>query len=429
MSLNWNLHTLPCSDYGDPFVPFEISVQPDPVCPTSAEFPYFNTLPIELQLRVFQLCTRATLFQLMRVSSYTRREAFKLFWSYPDAWYCIDGQWLMAGGVTCQASHDPDIQAYIEQVEVGFGVAEYITEDAHGRWYEHGSTSRIRDSLTRSEIEDQIDDFWRNMKRLLPRVVRAVVSERWCFSRNLAKRPPDELKMMLQRCPVGIAAAVSPASFCSKKVPGRALWEWSNLSDGGRNEWRKLASPWTRQSILLPPKDFRGPMGAFELARFKGHRSSGRFFALRFLLLEAREIQRFDRDRGPLYCGPFSCFNAECNAYFAKRGQWTLHAMRTGHDTHLGSKGSIQLHEKIPSLFRQDFERHIVRIELMREWGSEYHRKLAQDWGEEGTDKRYEAEHALIWQLENDPLYRETDPVRSSHSWFLYQEYVEGWPI
>jgi hypothetical protein len=83
-SLNWDLEA---THYSEPRVPFAIYVRPsdtDSQEPSGA-FTGFQILPAELQIHILSLCDAHTLFQLMHVSSATRAEAKKLFWSLPDA--------------------------------------------------------------------------------------------------------------------------------------------------------------------------------------------------------------------------------------------------------------------------------------------------------------------------------------------------------
>lgn len=124
--LNWNLHV---TSIGEPQTPFSLYVLPELTSPSCAAFLPFCRLPTELQLRVLYFCDSPTLFQLMQVSSVTRTEAKRLFWLYPDAWYHVDGDWLLAGGFPGHAHHASDVQAHVERVEADFAYADSLCRD------------------------------------------------------------------------------------------------------------------------------------------------------------------------------------------------------------------------------------------------------------------------------------------------------------
>jgi hypothetical protein len=125
--LNWDL----CTEYtGEVCIPFHLSVQQQDTSTKAKNFPQFMQLPTELQLSVLRFCDSAVLFQLMRVSSYMRKEAQKLFWSYPDVWYRIQGNWILAGGFPGHTDHDLDFLARVTHVEVKFEGAPL----AHNAW-------------------------------------------------------------------------------------------------------------------------------------------------------------------------------------------------------------------------------------------------------------------------------------------------------
>jgi hypothetical protein len=67
----------------------------------------------------------------MRVSSGARREAEKLFWSCSDAWYYIDGLWLLAGGFSGHTYNALDFLARAKKIKVEFGGLGPLT---HNVW-------------------------------------------------------------------------------------------------------------------------------------------------------------------------------------------------------------------------------------------------------------------------------------------------------
>jgi hypothetical protein len=118
--LDFNLHY---TVHGEPCVPFKLYVKPELTGSSCSAFPQFCLLPVEIQLRVIYFCDSSTLFQLMQTSSIMRAEAKKLFWSYPNAWYCVDGTWLYDAGYTGDTEHDIDFLACVKQLDVSL---EYL---------------------------------------------------------------------------------------------------------------------------------------------------------------------------------------------------------------------------------------------------------------------------------------------------------------
>ncbi|PVH95208.1 hypothetical protein DM02DRAFT_601229, partial [Periconia macrospinosa] len=81
-------------------------------------FPKYTHLPVELQLRVVELCDKQTLFQLMHTSQHLRTLAKKLFFSDREAWYGINSEWLFGGGYPGDTNYDINFLASVERLYV-----------------------------------------------------------------------------------------------------------------------------------------------------------------------------------------------------------------------------------------------------------------------------------------------------------------------
>ena len=96
--IDTNIFGIQSTSLGELCIPFACHVRhPISTAPSNLSFPQFVRLPVELQLYVLRFCDKPTLFRLMQTSHSIRTEATKLFFSDPDAWYCVEGHWLESG--------------------------------------------------------------------------------------------------------------------------------------------------------------------------------------------------------------------------------------------------------------------------------------------------------------------------------------------
>lgn len=383
--LNWNLEA---SRYGEPRAPFASYVQPDATdCSApSGNFPGFAILPAELQLHIVSFCDARTLFQLMHVSSATRAEAKKLFWSLPDTWYHTNGSWLRGGGIRSHVFHTTEIQAYVQQVEVeSFNIRSFYDEQ-------------------------KIHTFWQMLQHQFPSATRVVISEQW--PRGPRNIPEPEFQHIMRLCPPQItvyASMVRKAPGFHKKIE-RSLWRRARVCNTAEGNWELVTPLWTRQSILLPPRKFSGPVGAFANAQYQSQRYRRRNYATRMLLIEAVESHHFDGR-----CSPFDCFELGCTAQFQYRGEWTLHAVKTGHDKYL-------LHPDKAMQTLRDEKRKIVD-QLLQD-SNKIWNEINEYWGEKESQKRQNAEQAFLHQLDNDPLYSYGKQGRENAIWESMECYL-----
>ncbi|KAI8930526.1 hypothetical protein NX059_012128 [Plenodomus lindquistii] len=398
--LDWNLHA---THDGETCTPFHLYVRPRAVHQLARDFPQFSRLPAELQIAIFRHCDSAVLFQLMRVSSKTRREAEKLFWSRHDAWVKIDGTWLLAGGFSGHTYDAIDFLARVRQVEVDFDGSGPLS---HNAWvdgvqqYAKRPPDHIRDQ--------QIHRFWQVLQWRFPCADNVILSGISGEDAGLA--PPTAFMTMVEQCPRPIRASVS----CLQRIPGyparatRTLWRQTPPGNSQLAAWKAVTLDWRRQTVLPPPKRFSGPVGAFSRIEYYHSLFFYRHFAKRLLLIQATEAYYSHPDRRPCICPV-----AGCGLLFELPGQWATHMIDAAHDGEISPPG-----EPFKSLFEDHFARQ-ARIE--QQYADEM-ADLQTKWGEEGSQQRTDAEQAFLTQLQHDPLWTHEKPPAESAIWLRYQQ-------
>lgn len=381
--LNWGMEA---THYGEPRMPFAIYVRLDATGSEelSSTFPGFQILPAELRIHILSFCDAQTLFQLMHVSSATRAEAKKLFWSLPDAWYHIYGGWLLRS--PSNEFYAAEAQTDIQQVEVDF---------FNGALHE----------------EHHIHDFWQTLLHRFPRATRVVISEP--RPRKSTEVLPPHFQRIVRMAPehISVYASINRTEpDCAMKLK-RSLWRrtGSDANASPEGNWEEVTPLWTRQSILLPPRKFCGPVGAFENALYQYQRYRVRENATRLLLIEAIERHHFDGR-----CIPFTCFQPECGDEFKQRGEWAFHAVESDHDVGMTHP------DKAMQTLRDEKRKTVEQLALdaSKAWD-----EIAEYWGKKGSEKRQTAEQAFLHQLENDPVYSQ-GKGRENEIWESMSQYL-----
>lgn len=261
--------------------------------------------------------------------------------------------------------------------------------------------------------EDLVRDFWRTVQHRFPRATRVTVRESWL--RKATDPPPDEFRILIQQCPASISASASILQQGVDYQLERSLWRLApGDTTGTIGGWERIDPSRTRQSILPPPKEFRGPVGAFERIHYHFYHHAFRKWAVRLLLIEARERHHFDGRHES-----FHCFDPNCEVRLQQPGEWTLHAINSGHD----SKGEGPIP---PEQYKASFDQLKKQLKCMEQ--QDVHgpmEKMRQAWGDEGSEERHNAERAFLHQLENDPLYAHGKPAKETSTWFLYERAMD----
>ncbi|KAF2828309.1 hypothetical protein CC86DRAFT_454155 [Ophiobolus disseminans] len=392
--LDWDIQV---TELGEPRISFAHSVKREQPSSQHGSVLPLDMLPTELQLHILWSCDRPTLWALMRVSSAMRTEAKKLFWSYPDTWYHVDGEWLLTGGYTGQTHCDTDSMALVEQLAIDLESCSTLLFDFERQYWAAGRSPR----MPASTLEDRIHDWWQTVQSRFPRATRIIVSE---DSYRLTETAlPHELDLMLRMHPpvidvsISIVRAIEDEGYLERRL-------WRRPDDGNI-----LVDSVGEQHVLLPPKIFRGPVGEWQHHYYQLFRHVGKARATSKILIEARERHQFDGR-----AEPFQCPKHICGRTFEAPGEWTAHAFQTSHNEDWN--GSVPLDE-----YKDSFERHRSEVKNILEEGVRKAMVRMQiAWGEEESEKRQNAEQTFVHQLEHDPLYAQELPARECSIWEDY---------
>ncbi|KAH8707667.1 hypothetical protein GQ44DRAFT_715624 [Phaeosphaeriaceae sp. PMI808] len=219
----------------------------------------------------------------------------------------------------------------------------------------------------------------------------------------------DIHKMLLRTCPTSVTVSASrlERTAAGRNILKRCLWQSVQPENTPSiNEWAIVDPDYTRQSILLPPKEFRGPVGAFQRIHYKSNRCFLQKASLDLLRIEETEKHYFAKEYRT-----FNCPTPACSAYFNQPGQWPAHAIEHRHYIDAEPPPEIAIR-----FAQQD---QMLNDMLQRECKDVFER-LASDWGAEGSDQRRIAEDAFLHQLQHDPLYARSKPRRESSIWTSY---------
>ena len=440
--LDFNLHI---NYEGEPRIPFALYVKPDPVGSNLAcsTFPQFCLLPVELQRHVLYFCDGPTLFQLMHISV-TRPEAKKLFWSDPHTWYYLDGGWLRYGGQTGETFYDLSFLVDVERVNICFN------------WLEARQWTQ-----TRPQHMDQMDmlrRFWRLVQDFCPRLTHVLISTHSRRSQPLDSLPTF-LGTFLRLCPAGINISLSllqghqfPGEPNYKPRCERSLWRPIGNDTSTANveyQWEKVFTDWAPRIVLLPPKNFHGPVGAYQRRLYRSDRRMMQIQATELLLVDAIERNHFHERHNP-----FVCFAPDCQVWFKAPGEYLLHAFQTGHITSASPPENVKAlfdkhNQNLDRLYGQD------DYELYDQDTKEYSRGTSsygpiqspcdedqamisemeaeelyyKDYFENQVmldEREHKAMRKFLYQLKHDPLYVTMFPAEESGLWDSFMQDLDS---
>lgn len=363
--------------------------------PRVIEIPQFSRLPAELQLRIFSLCDSPTLFQLMHTSSTIRCEAKKLFLSDPDAWYTVNATWIFQGCYPGETFHDMEFMPYVEQLEVvcytldNFLDENYLYDEIHRKDGE-------RSAGVGEEQVEIISYFWHRVHTHFPRVSRVLLS--FTFPEKLTTVPAKDWTKIKRMCIPGVEVYISSVTYEDRISSRREKRTWRGLKD---NEgWTEIPN-YDRPTIVMPPKIFRGPIGAYESWIYKATQLSAREETIKTMLVAAIEKHHFYGRYEP-----FTCPVPGCCAWFDQPEQFTTHLLvvdilRTnpGDHTHFLNQEMVP-----PEPFKALFATNEEELEELRREERKRSEFLRNLWDKEGTKRRDAALQAAIHQVEHDPL-------------------------
>jgi hypothetical protein len=402
--LNWDLHI---THEGEPCIPFHLHVQPESRDQPASSFPQFIQLPVELQHYIMCFCGRAVLYQLMHASPTTRKEAKKLFWSEPETWYSIHGEWLLAGGFAGHTNTAMDALSYMHQIEVDFGATGPLEFHAWRGGIHQYKKKPLHDIIW----QEHIHDFWQTLQRCFPSVTDVVLSQTYAAPPDTGV--PAELGILAEKSPAGIHTSIS----CLRREVqhytrlNRVLWRQVYSGNDQLASWEVFRHNWSRRSVLPPPKSFRGPVGAFCRIGYEAVLRSYQHWACRYIFIYAVEAYYLQEKQAP-----YTCLALGCDLQFELPGQWAAHAIDTRHDEEI----------KLPDQQTMAlFYNHVARVKGMEHQYPDAIARMQIEWGKQGSQQRSTAEHAFLSQLQHDPLYVQDKPPRESDLWIRFQRAME----
>jgi hypothetical protein len=364
-------------------------------------FPQFKKLPTEIQLRVLALCPAHTLFKLMHVSSMLRTEASKLFWANPDIAFLVDAIWLMEGGYPSFSNSDLSFLQQVQKVEI----------DCHP-----ATVNRICHTENKRVTQrGAITSFWKSVTQRLPNVRKIVLNQYWqsppWWEHKAVMYP---LRVLLKARPPGIEVAI----LVQERIDSVDI---DNLASHTKKWQRSLYHPatgggWIRchkrrhdTTILIPNKQFNGPIGEYHRLGHDHERLWSQRFALWPLMIEALDRHHFDYGRNI----PFTCPMSGCDAYMARSGEWMAHAVDS-HCFHWSTRDFIPL---LPDELRAIFEERVKSIEEMLDKIYQQYKKIEVDWNEQDKQKRREIQRSWMDQLKNDVAWDTGKKAGESRLW------------
>ncbi|XP_014562180.1 hypothetical protein COCVIDRAFT_84881 [Bipolaris victoriae FI3] len=371
----------------------------------------FNTLPAELQLRVLTLCSASTLFQLMRVSSGLRKEASKLFWAHPDAYFVIEAHWLLNGGYAGYNHKDLAFLAKAEniQVDYDFGVDDIICPSGD-------ETVEVQ--------QDQIARFWEIFEKRCPRARNVIINRTWTPLSNRKETHciPKGAQLLVESSPPRVSASAFVAEranvAASIDASGLSTQKWQravyHLCPDGLWKKSKVRQDW--KAVLIPPKKFLGPVGRFFEFQYRGSLLFLEQLGLWPIAVEALDRWHFEGSKD----SPFACPVAGCDGYFQKAGEWTRHAAEFHNQDRIVDECmnllppgvQVELEDRRAKLAEKEAKIHQDANKIYEEWdiaGEKGQNKMKRMWqGQLSDDPAWETGAESwgsnqIWQ----ELYRE----------------------
>lgn len=370
-------------------------------------------LPNELQLRVLDFCSdRMTLFQLMRVSSLFRTEASKRFWADPHTYYSVDVAWILAGGYPGHTSHSMSSLSLVQNIELDFGV------DAEGLIAPRGLAGI-------AEMQHELlEGFWNTFQERFPSIQRVVVNQ---SSTREATGISEYINRFVKACPshiditLYICQSYGHPRFRRGRLYGRREWRFAKslcrLFDDGRLE--EVATRLHYQTVLIPMRKFKGPVGEYEKAQYVDQRIELQRRGLGATMVEALSRHHFD-EGGP---GPFDCPMRYCHEHFTKSGQWLVHAALE----HVNDLVPGRQFEGWPEHLRSIFRRRQIELFRLKEKNALAMKRIHQEWDDATDDKRHEIKEAWMEQLKHDPDWDTGVPAEESPLWKRFKSRMQQW--
>lgn len=405
---DWDLHITTGWERRIPFCSYvslrttKISMQKP-----GSSFSQFSKLPSELQIHTLSFCAASTLFQAMQASPVIRKEASKLFWANPNAYFPVPAYWLLEGGYPGFAWWDSNFQDCVRNVEIEFhsGSDRYICPQPDGK-------VEIR--------QDRITAFWNTLRQRFPKAKKVLINlnQRIPSWWEDAEPVPLPLRVLLYACPLDIKAFALvleekrlPANTGNTTLVPTTQWHRSLYQPKAGGKWERTELSRSHRTVLMPPKQFQGPVGVFQELEYKGLRTSLKRTGLWPLMVQALDEHYFShRQDNVLLCPSYGC-----NACFTKAGEWTIHAA----EQHCREWRKLEL---VPDRLKAAFEERRMNLEREDEETARQYKSAKAAWNEEEGHKQKEIERGWIEQLNNDKAWDTGKTARESKLWTHFSQ-------
>jgi hypothetical protein len=178
-----------------------------------------------------------------------------------------------------------------------------------------------------------ITGFWAALKHRFPAVKKVILNHigESVSSENDEGPFPMALQLLLQACPHDVECSV--LIFKKRKPQYNANttslptigWKQSLHRQVGVGAWDRNEPDKCRKTILMPPKQFKGPVGRYGKLLYNQYTKNPLHqYSLFPLVVEALDRYHFEMGRND----PFSCPLPSCEAHFDKAGQWTIYVAK-----------------------------------------------------------------------------------------------------
>jgi hypothetical protein len=401
--LYWGLYT---TIKWEKRVPFHAHIRRNGVASSATRrdplFPEFGALPTELQLRILALCPANTLFQVMRALPGLRTEASKLFWAAPTIFFLIKASWLLDGGYPGFTHCDLHFLSYAQKVEI-----DYRPGDDDTLCPIHDETYNTR--------QDVIVRFWTSLMQRLPNTKQVIIVQNWLTPSWRRDKEPvaHPMRMLIQACPPGIdvAAIVLENAIADTHTPllPTTMCQRSLYRPAAAGGWTKSHELEGSITVLPPTKQFTGPVGDFQRLANQREIISYQQYGLWPLMIEALDRHYFDKERNT----PFTCPIPNCNTYFTRAGEWTVHAVELHCEAWHTENLTAILPDKLGAIFKQRFD---ALVEMGRSLDRQYI-TLKNNWMIQSEENQRDIKRRWMDQLRNDPAWDTGKKAEESRLW------------
>lgn len=405
---DWNLHV---TSGWERRIPFCLHIHDHATATSSQQpeylFPQFSKLPAELQVRVLTFCAPSTLFKARQTSSTIYVEASKLFWADLNTYFTVPARWLSEGGYPGYAWWDSSFQDYVQNVEI-----EYNSD-----------TDRIICPRTDEKTtiqQNQIKAFWTTFRKRFPSAKRVILNQNarippWWED---AAPVPLPLRVLTYACPLDIEVfalvleeQVPLANKNEPRVFPLTQWKRSLYRPGAGGAWEALSLGQLYRTVLMPPKQFSGPVGMFQQLDYRLFKTSLRREGLWLLMIEAVGQHYFEyKQDNVLFCPSHGC-----NACFTKPGEWVIHAA----EHHCREWRKLEI---VPDTLKATFEECQSNLVKEDEDVVRCYKATKAAWNEDDEHKRKEIERGWMEQLDKDKAWDTGKTAKESKLWSHFSQ-------